>query len=211
MPGASTVGSVNDPVRDEAIPLAPTRRTRQVNGRTGRVVIAVVVAVLLLGMALMAFAVSRSGHSGGDPGGLVLRELSPVISAVPSGATFVSSSKNDAVWSPACPDNPSGRAGWSGVEVLAVFKSSDTTQAIVSAVGSALAAQGWMPTHPADDAAWQYAPLAEWTRSLPGTTSAKVVVLEYPQNASPPLPGASGSTWLLGAEGKTPAYALPGC
>jgi hypothetical protein len=208
--GGSSVGSVSDPVRDEAGPLTPTRRTRQVNGRTGRVVIGVVV-VLLLGMALTAFAVSRSGHSGGDPGGLVLRELSPVTRTVPSGATFVSSSKNDAVWSPACPDNPSGRAGWSGVEVLAIFKSAGTTQAIVSAVGSALAAQGWMPTHPADDAAWQYTPLAEWTRSLSGTTSAKVVIFEYPQNASPPSPGRSGSTWMLGAEGKTPGYALPGC
>jgi len=196
---------------DEAGPLGPTRRTRQVNGRTGRVVLAVVVVALLLGMALTALALSRSDQPGGDPGGLVLRELSPVTRTLPSGATVVSSSKKNAVWSPACPDNPSGRAGWSGVEVVAIFKSADTTQAIVSAVGSALAAQGWMPTHPADDAAWQYTPLAEWTKSLPGTTSAKVVVFKYPQNASPPSPGASGSTWMLGAEGKTPGYALPGC
>jgi hypothetical protein len=173
------------------------------------VVIAVGV-LLLLGMGLTAFAVSRSDHSGGDPGGLVLRELSPVTRAVPSGSTVVDSRKNDAVWSPACPANPYGRAGWSGVEVLTIFKSVDTTQTIVSAIGTDLAAQGWTPTLPVDDAAWQYTPLAEWTRSLPETTSAKVVVFQYPQNASP-SPGTSGSAWMLGAEGKTPGYALPGC
>jgi len=145
--GGSSVSSLSDPVRDEAEPLAPTRRPRHVNGRPGRVVIAVGV-LLLLGMGLTAFAFSRSDHSGGDPGGVVLRELSPVARAVPSGSTVVYSSKNDAVWSPACPANPSGRAGWSGVEVFTNFKSVDTTQTIVSAVGTALAAQGWSPNAP---------------------------------------------------------------
>jgi hypothetical protein len=207
--GGSSVGSLHDPVRDAVEPFAPTRRPRQVNGRTGRAVIALGV-VLLLGMGMTALVVSRSDHSGGDPGGLVLRELSPVTRAVPSGSRVVYSSKIDAVWSPACPANPTGQAGWSGVEVFTNFKSAATAEAIASAVGTALAAQGWMPTHPVDDAAWQYTPLAEWTRSLPGTTSVKAVVFEYPQNASPPSPG-TGTTWMLGAEGKTPGYALPGC
>jgi hypothetical protein len=207
--GGSSVGSLSEAVRDEVGPLAPMRRPRQVNGRPGRVGVAVGM-LLLLGMGLTAFAISRSDRSGGDPGGVVLRELSPVASAVPSGSTVVDSRKNDAVWSPACPDNPSGRAGWNGVVVLPIFKSTDTTQTIVSTVGTALEAQGWTPTLPVDDAAWQYTPLAEWTRSLPGTTSAKVAVFQYPQNASP-SPGTAGSAWMLGAEGKTPGYALPGC
>jgi hypothetical protein len=204
------VGSLSDPVWEEVGPVAPTRRSWQTKGRTGRSVIAVG-ALLLLGMGMTAFVVSRSTHSGGDPGGLVLRELSPVAGAVPSGSTVVSSGKNDSVWSAACPANPYGRAGWSGVEVFSNFTSAATTQAIVSAVGTALAAQGWMPTLPVDDAAWQYTPLAEWTRSVPGATSANVVVFEYPQKASPPSTGTTGSTWMLGAEGKTPGYALPGC
>jgi hypothetical protein len=164
--------------------------------------------VLLLGIGLTVFAISRSDHPGGDPGGMILRELSPVARAIPPGSTVVDFRKNDAVWSAACPDNPYGRAGWSGVEVLTIFKSTDTSQAIVSSVGTVLAAEGWTPTLPVDDAAWQYTPLAEWTRSLPGTTSAKAVVFQYPQS---PAPGTPGSAWMLGAEGKPPGYGLPGC
>ncbi len=114
------------------------------------------------------------------------------------------------MWSPACPDNPSGRAGWSGVEVLTNFKAAGATEAIASAVGVTLATQGWTPTLATDDAAWQDMPIAEWTKSVPGTTSANVVIFKYPQSADS-SPGGTGSLWMLGAEGKTPGYALPGC
>jgi hypothetical protein len=166
--------------------------------------------VLLLAGGLTTFALLGSGHPGGDPAGMVLRELSPVASAVPSGSTVVDSRENDAVWSPACPDNPGGRAGWSGVEVLTMFKSADSIQGIVRTVGTVLKSQGWTLTRTVDDAAWQYMPIAEWTRSLPGTTSAKAVVFQYPQTGSPSS-GPPDSVWMLGAEGKTSGYALPGC
>jgi hypothetical protein len=199
------VGSIDDPVWKEELLASGSRPKRK------RWLFAAALGFILLAVGLTAFAVSRrSDRSGGDPGGVVLRELSIVARAVPSGSTVVDARKNDAVWSPACPDNSSGRAGWSGVGVLTIFRSSDTTQTIVGAVGTVLEAQGWTPTLPVDDAAWQYTPIAEWTRSLPGTTSAKVVVFQYPQNASP-SPGTPGSAWMLGAEGKTPGYALPGC
>jgi hypothetical protein len=168
--GKSSVGRLSVAVEDEAGPSSPEHRPRKAGGRHGRLVVAVGV-VLLLVSGLTALVISRSEHSGGDPGGLVLRELSPVSSAVPSGSTV---------------------------------------QTIVSTVGNALESQGWTPTVPVDDAAWQYTPLAEWTRSLPGTTSAKAVVFQYPQDGSP-SPGTPGSAWMLGAEGKTPGYALPGC
>jgi hypothetical protein len=207
--GKSSVGRLSVAVEDEAGPSSPEHRPRKAGGRHGRLVVAVGV-VLLLVSGLTALAISRSEHSGGDPGGLVLRELSPVSSAVPSGSTIVDSRRNDSVWSPACPGNSYGRAGWSGVEVFTIFKSANAVQTIVSTVGNALESQGWTPTVPVDDAAWQYTPLAEWTRSLPGTTSAKAVVFQYPQDGSP-SPGTPGSAWMLGAEGKTPGYALPGC
>jgi hypothetical protein len=194
------------PVRDEAGSRSTMGRPRQ--RRLGAVVIAVG-AVLVIAAGLTAFVVSRSDHPGGDTGGVVLRELSTVPLAVPSGATITSSRKSDAAWSPACPANTYGRAGWSGVEVSTNFKSADSAQSIVSAVGSVLTTQGWRSTLPVAEAAWQYTPLAEWTKSLPGTTSAKIVVFRYPQNGSPSPTAASA--WMLGAEGKTPGYALPGC
>jgi hypothetical protein len=112
-------------------------------------------AVLLLTGGVTAFALLRSGHPGGDPGGMVLRELSPVAGAGPSGSTVVDSRKNDAVWSPACTDNSGGRAGWSGVEVLTMFKSAGSVQGIVRLVGTVLESQGWTLTPPVDDAAWR--------------------------------------------------------
>lgn len=205
--GASSVDSLNDIVRDGAVRLAPTRRSLRLPRPSGRVGV-VVGLVLLLGVGLTT-STWRAHLFGGDPGGIVLRELSPVAGAVPSGSTVVYSSKNDAVWSPACPDS-GGRAGWSGVEVLTTFKTMDASQTVVDAVGTSLAAQGWTPTRPVDDAAWQFIPVAEWTKTLLGTTSAKVVVFQYPQNGSP-SPGTPGSAWMLGAEGKTSGYALPGC
>lgn len=161
----------------------------------------VVIAVVILPLAggLTAFALLRSGHPGGDPGGMVLRELSPVASAVPLGSKIVDSRKNDAVWSPGCPDNLGGRAGWSGVEVLTMFKSTDSTQRVVRTVGTVLGSQGWTVKHPVDDAAWQYAPIAEWTRSLTGTISAKAVVFQYLRTGRPSS-GPSDSVWMLGAE-----------
>ena len=207
--GGSGVGTLSAPVKDEDGPPSTPGRPWRVRGRRGRLVITLGL-VLLLVIGLTALVLSRSKHSGGDPGGQVLRALSPVTNAVPSGSTILGTQKDDAVWSPACPGNPYGRAGWSGVKVLTTFKSTGTVQQVVSTVGSALEAQGWTPTLPVDDAAWQYTPLAEWTRSLSGTTSARAVVYQYPQGEST-SPGTPGSVWMLGAEGKTPGYALPGC
>jgi len=165
----------------------------------------VAVLVLVAG-GLTAYVRSRSDHPGGDPGGAVLRALSPVAGAVPSGSTGIDTRTNDAIWSPACPDNPYGRAGWSGVTVLTTFRSADTAPSLVRAVGTSLASHGWTPTTPVDDAAWQYTPVAEWTRSVPGARAADVVVFPYPAPG-----GSAGTRWMLGAEAKTPGYALPGC
>ena len=190
-------------------PPPPTRRPGQPNGRPRRSAVAVAV-FLLLGVGLAAFAISQSSHSGGDPAERFFTPSRRSRGLFHRAATITYTIKNDAVWSPACPDNPSGRAGWSGVEVLTNFKAAGTTQAIVSAVGASLATQGWTPTLATDDAAWQDMPIAEWTKSVPGTTSAKVVIFKYPQSAGL-SPGGTESAWMLGAEGKTPGYALPGC
>jgi hypothetical protein len=200
----SNAGSTTDGGGIRIAPEAP--RARRV--RRTRVGGAVVAVVLVVGVAGTVFL--RTEHAGGDPGGRVLTALGPVTRAVPPGSGVVSDTRHDAVWSAACPDNPTGRSGWSGVEVDEVFTTTRSSASVVAAVGAALAAQGWRPTFAADDAAWQYTPVAEWTKPVAGTTSARVVVFAYPASASPATtPG--GTTWLLGAEGKTPGYALAGC
>lgn len=166
------------------------------------------VVVLLVGAVAVVHA--RTQRAGGDPGGAVLRALEPVARDVPAGAGLVSATHHDAVWSAVCPDNPGGRSGYSAVEVDSVFTTTEPAAAVVAAVGAALAAQGWHPTFAADDAAWQYTPVAEWAKPVPGATSARVVVFAYPTGAAA-APSPGGSTWLLGAEGRTPGYALAGC
>jgi hypothetical protein len=140
----------------------------------------------------------------------VLRALTPVAGAVPPGSTVLHSTRHDAVWSRACRDNPGGRAGWSGVLVLTVFQSTGASPAVVETVGTELAPRGWSRSRPVPDAAWQYDPVAEWSKAVPGTTSARVVLFPYPPGDGPPT-STPGTVWMLGAEGKTPGYALPGC
>lgn len=190
--------------------LAPVSRRTRWSARAGWFRAAAISVLVAAVAAVAAVAVARSGRPGGDPGGTVLEALQPVARDVPPGSVVVSVRRRDATWSTACPDNPAGRAGWSGVEVVTVFTTTRTGPSVVDAVGSALAAQGWRPAARVDDAAWQYAPVAEWAKAVPGTTSARVVVIPYPAGAGP-APTAGASTWLLGAEGKTPGYALPGC
>ena len=210
--GAGGVGPEHGDGRIE-VRLAPVSRRTRWSARAGRfrvVGISVLVATVAAVAAVAAVAVARTGRPGGDPGGTVLQALRPVARDVPPGSVVVSVGRHDATWSAACPDNPGGRAGWSGVEVVAVFATTRTGPSVVDTVGSALAAQGWRPAARVDDAAWQYEPVAEWAKAVPGTTSARVVVFPYPSGAGP-APTAGASTWLLGAEGKTPGYALPGC
>jgi hypothetical protein len=184
-------------------PEAPhARRARR--ARVAGVVVAVALVVAVAGAVYL-----RTEHAGGDPGGRVLTALGRVTRAVPPGSGVVSDTRHDAVWSAACPDNPTGRSGWSGVEVDEVFTTTRSSASVVATVGATLAAQGWHPTFAADDAAWQYTPVAEWTKPVPGTTSATVVVFPYPASASPTTTGFT--TWLLGAEGRTPGFALAGC
>jgi len=171
------------------------------------------VAVLVVA-GIVALVTDRAGdfggHPGGDPGGHVLAALTPVVGLDPPGSTVVGLDRRDAVWSGACPDNPGGRAGWSAVEASDVFVSTTPAPVLLTEVGRALEAQGWRPTPPVAASAWQYAPVAEWKKSVPGTTSARAVVFAYPGGVVPSS-GPSGTTWFLGAEGTTPGYALPGC
>ena len=200
---------------DAASPVRLATSVRAGSSRPERRRVLVWCAAALVAAALVADVVARAtgivgGHPGGDPGGRVLVALTPVVGLDPPGSTVVALTRRDAVWSAACPDNPSGRAGWSGVEVSDVFVSTMPAPELLAEVDRALETQGWRPTPPVDESAWQYAPVAEWRKSVPGTTSARAAVFAYPAGVVPSA-GLPGTTWFLGAEGKTPGFALPGC
>jgi hypothetical protein len=82
---------------------------------------------------------------------------------------------------------------------------SQTNQAVlVSEFNAMLGVQGWRQESPMDDSAWQFKPVAEWTKHVPGAESA-VLGLE-----SEPEVGGPGN-WLFQGVAKVPGYALPGC
>jgi hypothetical protein len=149
--------------------------------------------------------VRLNGHPGGDPHGTVLHDLLSVPKATPPGATQVTTSRRDAQWSAACP-GAGGTSGWSPVTDLTTFQSSLSESTIVTDVGFTLGGDGWTRTAPKDDAAWQYTPIAEWTKQIPGSDSTVAVVFPFPNSSQ-----NTTTRWLLGAEAKTPGYALPGC
>jgi hypothetical protein len=171
------------------------------------VVVSTLVIVIVIVIGTLAVTLSTPAHGsgpGGDPHGEVLHALSTVSGAVPAGSTAVTTSTHDAVWTTACPGSGL-KDGWSPVTDLTRFTTTESALSVVTIVGQTLAREGWKPSPPRDDAAWQYTPIAEWSKPVAGATSAVVVVFPYPNGS------AAGADWMLGAEGKTVGFALPGC
>ena len=69
-------------------------------------------AVISVVSVIALWALLTITPAGGDRDGHILDALRPVVSAVPRGATHLLIQSADSIWSPACSDNPSGRAGW---------------------------------------------------------------------------------------------------
>ena len=130
----------------------------------------------------------------------MLRELEPALAAVPSSSTNVVTHRLDSTWSPKCPDNPGGKAGWSAVLVDATFTSTQTARQISSSVGAALTRAGW--TRHDETFGPEQGPVAHWTKRLRSGVGASAAVYPVP---------AGSSHWALTASAQPPGYALPGC
>jgi len=140
------------------------------------------------------------GHAGGDPRGRVLGELKPVEAAVPPGATNVAIHADDADWQEKCPDNPSGRSGWSAVFVSASFTTALPHEVVVTDVNATLARQGWT-RHDIVNVPGQ-GPIAHWSKRVATGPRADAFVFPVP---------AGSDTWLMTASWDPPGFALPGC
>lgn len=157
-------------------------------------------AALVLVVRLTVEFSGSTFHSGGDPGGRILKELRPTLNAVPTGASNVVKRSSDATWSGKCPDNPSGRAGWSEVRADASFDTSIPKDEVVLAVNSALLEKGWV-RHDESFGPGQ-GPVAHWTKRLATGGLAEAAVFPVP---------AGSTDWFLTATSKPPGFALPGC
>jgi len=155
-----------------------------------------VVAALLVGASLV---LSACGHAGGDPGGRVLGELRPVLSAVPSGSSMVKRQKGDSAWeSGVCPDNP--HSGWTEVYVGANFTTNLSHDAVVSDVNAVLVRHGWK-RHDIVVTRSQ-GPVVHWWKHVATGHLADVFAFPVP---------AGSENWLLTASWEPPGFSLAGC
>lgn len=180
----------------------------------------------MVALAIVAAAIiyhQLNGHPGGDPNGIILGELSPVVSAVPQKAVVLHRYGFEPMWQRACPDNPYGKSGWWLVEAGVEFKSGLPPTTVVSDVGTALRARGWRSYWPNPDS-WVFAIGAydmlydrlhltafntsqmppndtpNWTKHLPSGKAVDAALVRI-----------SDYDWFLGASAEPPGFAVSGC
>jgi hypothetical protein len=168
-------------------------------------------AVISVVSAVAVWALLTIAPAGGDRDGHILDALRPVVAAVPEGATHLLTQATDSSWSPACPDNPTGRAGWGSVTVSAMFYSALPRANILSRADIALSRLDWHEVSPRfEDGDGQYAPLADWTKLIPHATAIHVVIF-----ADAPVSGCTvgecKANWEILAHADPPGFAEPGC
>jgi len=193
---ALKAGTLDDPVWGE-FPDEPRSSGRRVHLRTIVFILGVSLSLLAVGLALGR---SASDNAGGDPGGRILKDLQPASAAVPRDSTDVVTHNNDSIWSGACPDNASGRAGWSEVNVYTTFMTSLSKVQVTDAVNAVLVRQGWL-RHDVSFGRGQGVN-AHWTKRLASGTVGEAAVYPVP---------AGSTNWLLSVASKPPGFALPGC
>jgi hypothetical protein len=142
---------------------------------------ALVIIALVVGWTLF----TRSGASSGDPGGHVLAQLTPVVSALPPGSTVMYEAKEEP-FQDSCDGIPSSR-GWSQVVVSGGFRWAGNPQDLARALDRSLASIGWRRGAPVGISVSQ--PEFAWSRRLTNGTNASLTVLR----------SVDGKDWQLDA------------
>jgi hypothetical protein len=191
-------GRIDDPIWD--IPSEVGWRISHRISRGWRLLIAGALGILILTVSLIGVVSRSSSHSGGDPNGRILHALEPALTAVPVNSSNVVRQSSDSEWSAACPDNPSGQAGWSEVRADASFSTTLPKNEVVREVNGSLVKAGW--TRHDESFGPGQGKVAHWTKRLAssGTGEAAVYALS-----------AGSTNWLLTLTSKPPGFALPGC
>lgn len=157
-------------------------------------VIIISLAVLLLGgISVAIYALTADQRPGGDPGGTVLRSLETIRSAVPLGATDVSTLTVPSTWLGACGGDPGSHGGWTEDRSSAQFTETAPPDTVKAAVGRVLMAQGWV-RHDMVITPGQ-GPTAHWSRPVRDGRPADAFVFPTP-------PGSTA--WSLTATWRPP-------
>jgi hypothetical protein len=139
---------MDDPVWSEPMPAVLRRPPKhpwrsfvgKVSDKRGWVGLFIVVVLLIVGG--VSFWLLRP-PGGGDPGGLVFRELKQISAAVPPGASTVKMSATPVEWLQPCPGLGDGQPGWSRVYVSVSFTDLANPAVVVTQISSALHRMGW--------------------------------------------------------------------
>ena len=163
-----------------------------VNRRTAMIAVsAVVLAAAIaagIGWGLMSSA-------SGDPGGKVLAQLAPVVSALPSGASTTYLWKMEPTQD-SC-DGIAGTQGWSQVVVQAAFRWRRSPRALFAVMNGRLIRIGW--GHGASQNSSP--PGYQWTKKISNGTKADLTVDKE----------SSSSLWQLDAVAPPVGRAASGC
>jgi hypothetical protein len=158
-------------------------------------------AMIAVGAVILAAAIAAgigwglTSSASGDPGGKVLAQLVPVVSALPSGTSTT------AVWKlepfqDSC-DGIAGTQGWSQVVVQTRFRWRKSPQALFAAMNGKLNRIGWSHGASQDSSPPGY----QWTKKLSNRTKGDLTVDKEP----------SSSVWQLDAVAPPVGNAASGC
>ena len=191
-------------------------------GRHREAAISLTVCAIAIGAVTIIYHELNS-HPGGDPNGIILRSLDPVLTAIPPNAVVEYQHGFETTWQEACPDNPSGRSGWWFVEVGVEFRSELSPTVVTSDVGSVLLTKGWRLYRPnpaslafaagVEDMLYDRIHLGAFDSNvmLPGDTPNWTKHLPLGKAVDAALVRVSERSWFLGASAEPPGFAVPGC
>jgi hypothetical protein len=142
---------------------------------------------VLLGVALAGCASDSPRHSGGDPGGTVLKDLQAAVETVPAGSGHIHRSATDATWQAGCSDG-TGHAGWGAAQATTRFVTAESESAAIANIDTSLSRLGWT-RHDLVVTTGQ-GPIPHWTKVLDGLKRANAFAYPVP---------AGSSQWFLTA------------
>lgn len=152
---ARGVGTIDDPIWSEPPPAAPNPGTRSRGTSRQRSVRRLVLWVLPLPVIaagippLWMWTHNLAPLGSGDPGGVILRELQTVRTAIPANSTQVNIGGQDSQWIGSCSDGYFEK-GWSRVQSWVDFNSVLPPDEVKSFVTSRMSRSGWSPSTRAD-------------------------------------------------------------